>query len=349
MNNSRSGGGVVLAASGAGGDHPGGGGGRKGMDGHYSSDPGEFKPLPPGIKMAQEPRARPQRRQRAMSLPNAMDLGFYGTMRSVLTHGILPQPVMRERGIGFSPSHDGNRRESNEVEVTRVPRVDDVRQQRGIVRRAVENPYHGSLTVALERSSEVQYRPQSDHEVRSGMSLDQRFAMLGMPDEDVRGVINARRGNVLGSQQSVQDANRRMHGSFSVLAPSSEQPNQNQPYEATRGSIRPQDMREVHVPFQHLPDARRVLQDMRRSGQPVFPQLVGVHDTQNLAPRYNTRRGDAVDTTGVTAPAYHDTLFDAVGRLGAVDQHLVRTPVRGNGGALAPMPQGGGRKRSNTI
>lgn len=170
MNNSRSGGGVVLAASGAGGDHPGGGGGRKGMDGHYSSDPGEFKPLPPGIKMAQEPRARPQRRQRAMSLPNAMDLGFYGTMRSVLTHGILPQPVMRERGIGFSPSHDGNRRESNEVEVTRVPRVDDVRQQRGIVRRAVENPYHGSLTVALERSSEMQYRPQSDHEVRSGMS-----------------------------------------------------------------------------------------------------------------------------------------------------------------------------------
>ena len=181
------------------------------------------------------------------------------------------------------------------------------------------------------------------------MSLDQRFEMLGMPDDVVRAVLNGRRGNVLGSQQSLQDANQRMHGSFSVLATSSEQPNQQQPYETTRGSVRPQEMREVHVPFQHLPDARRVLQDMRRSGQSVFPQLVGVHDTQGLAPRYNTRRGDAIDTTGVTAPAYHDTLLDAVGRLGAVDQHLVRTPVRGNNGGLAPMPQGGGRKRSNTI
>lgn len=285
-----------------------------------------------------------------MSMPNAKDLGFYGTLHSVLSHGILPQPVMRERNIGFTPSHDGNRRGANEVEVTRVPRVDGVRQQRGIVRAAVENAHHGSLTVALERSNELGHRPQTDQEVRGAMSFDQQRSMRELPNDLVQSVINGRRGNLLNGPQAIQDANQRMHGSFSVLAPSSEQTNRNQPFEATRASIQPQDMREVHVPFQHLPDARRVLQDLRRNGQQVFPQLVGVHDARNLVPRYNARQGTAIDMAGVTAPAYHDTLFDAVGRHGALDQHLVRTPARDNNGGLAPpMPQGGGRKRSNTL
>lgn len=351
---------VASASGGSGGDDPGRG--RKGLEGHYSSDRGPFIPLPPGIKMAspgpnrdaaRDPQA-PRGRPRAMSLPSANDFGFYMTMRSVLTHGILPQPEMRRRGIDFNPSHDGPLRDADHVEVTRVPKVDGLRQQREVSRAAVENPHHGSLTVSLERSVELGMRRQTDEEVRGGMDLMQRFEMLRMPSEDVSSVLNGRRSNVLSGPSQIDEANRRMRSTFSILSPSSESTVLRAPFEAQRPSIEPSQMREVHVPFMHLPDARRVIQDMRDRGRRQFPTLTGVGDTNALAPQYNTRHGDRVDTQGVTAPSYHQALTQSVSQHGTTDQHVVKTPLGrgggGGGGGLAPMPMGGGgRKRSNTI
>ena len=347
---------VASAASGGGGDDPGRG--RKGLDGHYSSDRGPYIPLPKGMKMAgpgpnrdaaRDPVA-PGGRPRAMSLPSANDFGFYMTMRSVLTHGILPQPEMRRRGIGFNPSHDGPLREADHVEVTRVPRIEDPQQQRTVSRKAVENPHHGSLTVALERSVELGTRRQSMDEARNSMSLDDRFQMLTLPQDLSNAFLNTRRSTLLSGPDAIGEANRRMRSTFSILSPSSEQTEHRHPFEAQRPSIQPGQMREVHVPFVHVPDARRVMQDMRDRGHLQFPTLVGVGDTNALAPQYNTRRGDRVDIQGVTAPAYHQTLNQSVQQHGTTDQHVVKTPLgRDGGGALAPMPMGGGRRRSNTI
>ncbi len=344
---------VASSSGGSGGDDRGGG--RKGFDGHYSPDRGPFIPLPPGIKMAgpgpnRDAARDPSIRPRAMSLPSANDLGFYTTMRSVLTHGILPQPEMRRRGIGFNPSHDGPLRDAEHVEVTRVPKVEDPRQQRAVSRAAVENPHHGSLTVALERSKELGTRRQTDAEVRGGMSFEQRFELLSMPTEDSGSILNARRSNVLSGPPAIGEANRRMRATFSVLSPASEQAEHRQPYEAQRPSIQPAQMREVHVPFAHLPYARRVMQDMRDRGHRQFPALTGVGETNALAPQYNTRHGGRVETRGVTAPSYHEALNQSVQVHGTTDQHVVKTPLgRDGGGGLAPIPTGSGRKRSNTI
>lgn len=346
---------VISGASGGGGDDRGGG--RKGFDGHYSSDRGPYVPLPPGIKMAgpgpnrdaaRDPRG-PVTRPRAMSLPSANDFGFYMTMRSVLTHGILPQPEMRRRGIGFDPSHDGPLRDADHVEVTRVPQVDSPRQQRGISKAAVENPHHGSLTVSLERSQELDTRRQSTEEARQNMSLEDRFQMLTLPHEFSGAFLNSRRSTMLSGPEAIGEANRRMRSTFSVLSPSSETTELRRPFETQRPSIQPSQMREVHVPFVHLPDARRVVQDMRDRGQQRFPTLVGVGDTNALVPQYNTRNGTRVDMQGVTAPSYHQTLNQSVQQHGTTDQHVVKTPVGRGGGGLAPMPMGTGRRRSNTI
>lgn len=303
------------------------------------------------VRIAMPPATRKFRaRPRAMSLPSANDLGFYMTMRSVLTHGILRQPEMRGRGIGFNPSHDGNMRDADHVEVTRVPKVDGLQQQRAVSRAAVENPHHGSLTVSLERSVELGTRSQTDQEVRSGMDLAQRFEMLSMPNEVASSVLNGRRSNVLSSPQAINEANRRMRSTFSILSPSSESTRLSVPFEAQRPSIQPSQMRELHVPFLHIPDARRVMQDLRDRGQRRFPTLIGVGETNALVPQYNNRRGDRVDTQGVTAPSYHQALTQSVSQHGTTDQHIVKAPLgRDGGGGLAPMPMGGGRRRSNTI
>lgn len=340
-------------ASGAGGDPPKRPNGfDKSNTGHYAPDVGPFVPLHPSMafQMADPRGVRRQgaplfpggQRPRANSMPAlGQDGAFYSTFRSVMTHGLLPQNEMRQKGIGFNPSHDGRQRDANQIEVTRLSGGLSPRRQGALSQQAVNNPYHGALTVVLERGQEMQTRQPT----RQDLSFDQRMRLLSAPNEVGPALENymlASHGQVL-TPQGQQQAEQRMHSSFLVMANASQPSNSNRAHEQQRPRLTPQQMNQVVVPEQHMSAARQVIRDLNVRGGLAFPQLQSIHSSDDMAPQYNTRHGNAVNVSGIQAPAYHTAIASHANRHGDTDIHIVKTGMSQQ--AQAPQT----RPRSRTF
>ena len=347
------------AMAGAGGDPPKRPNGfDKSNTGHYAPDGGPFMPLPksmawqmadPREKRRQMPDALPGgRRQRANSMPSlASDREFYGTFRSVMSGGILSQTEMREKGISFNPSHDGRLRDARHVEVTRMPGnlspQDPLSTQQGRVsRQAVTNEHHGALSVVLERNQALQTRPPTTQD----LSLERRFQLLTAPSEVQEAATRyalASHGDVL-TGTGPEDATRRMHSSFMVMSNASSPSTQPRAHEETRPRITPQQMNQMVVPMQHASAARQVIRDLSVRGGSTIPPVQFVHSSNDMEPQYRTRHGNAVNVSGLQAPAYHQAITSHANRHGDTDIHIVKTGVPQQG--HAPIQT---RPRSKTI
>lgn len=287
----------------------------------------------------------PTRRARSNSLPTPSrdDAGFARVLRSVLTHGLLPQPEMQRRGIAFNPSHDQATRTQNRIEVTRVRQDPNAQRQREYAVQAVTNPSHGALTVALEHgANELSTAAQTAQRVFQSLDPEQRAQVAAVPAL-LPALVGAtpHRLTTVGREQAEQ----RMQSSFMVLAPAGQPPHPDRgAHEAFReGGMAPADMRNLLVPEAHARAARQVYRDLsaRDLGR-TLPQMEIVPDTRDLTPDYRTRHGRAVEIADVPAPAYHVPVAREAFRGGHQDIHLVRTEQ-------AAAPAAPRRPRSRTV
>ncbi|MCW7540111.1 hypothetical protein OOT46_19945 [Aquabacterium sp. A7-Y] len=270
--------------------------------------------------------SRPAKLARTNSAPTlGADAAFYGTFRSVMSHGVLSQPEMRQHGIDFKASHDGSGRESSQIEVTRLPGRQPAEVQAQVAKNAVTNPYHGALTVALERSTALEARAPGEQEALAKMSESQRAQLNELPAEYRSMAIRTLGGDQVLTPAGQVEASRRMHSSFVVTADASAHSTSPSAHEQQRPPIRPGEMQQVLVPAEHGPAAQQALRDLRARGATELPSLQTVPSTTELSPQYQDKRGNAVSVEGLSAPAYHRPIAQQAAGRGDTDIHLVKT------------------------
>ncbi|WP_157360012.1 hypothetical protein [Caldimonas brevitalea] len=261
-----------------------------------------------------------------------------------MTHGVLSQPEMRQRGVDFNASHDGNARDTDQVEVTRMPGRQPADAQAQVAQNAVTNRHHGALTVALERDTALPARAPTEQETLARLSNEQRADLQQLPAD-----FRAMALRTLGNEQVLTpagqtEASRRMHSSFVVTADASGPSASAAAHEQQRAPIRPGEMQQVLVPAEHGPTAGQALRDLRARGATELPSLQTVPSTTALSPQYHDRRGNAVSVEGASAPAYHRPIAQQAAQRGDTDIHLVKTGTSGQDPAAAAL-----RPRSDSI
>ncbi|TJZ78956.1 hypothetical protein [Chitiniphilus eburneus] len=333
-----------ASLAGAGGDPPKRPNGfDKSNTGHYAPEGGPFIPLPSSMAAQMQPneemrRVRPRlqppqalqqdgpprRLQRANSMPSLNDnAGFYHTFRSVATHGLLSQNEMRDRGISFNPSNDGRQRNANTIDVTRMPGHLD-NGQAAISRQALTNPYHGALSVVLERDQPLGFQAPTLNDLDAHTRNQLSQAPESIRESLTRSVLSYQPQRL----SNPDDASRRMHNSFMAIGTSSTGSTVPRAHEMTRPGMQPGQIDRLVVPEQHRSTVGQVQRDLSVRGGTTLPPVEFVHSTNTMVPRYQTPRGDVHAIQGIHAPAYQHAVTSHAQQHGDTDIHIVKTGMQ---------------------